>query len=503
MTSRPAPVLEPDDEANRALLQNAHPPSWTNPRPSGRYNLVVLGGGTAGLVSAVGAAGLGAKVALVERHLLGGDCLNQGCVPSKALIRAADAVAEVRTSNALGVKRTGEFHADFGAAMARMRALRAQIAPNDSAARLAQAGVEVFLGQASFIGRDRVQVEGQTLEFARAVIATGARAAKLSIPGLAEAGFLTNETVFSLTELPKRLAVIGAGPIGCELAQAFRRFGSEVTMLSRGAHLLPREDPDASQIIAAAFAREGIRLELGVELQRVEVVNGAKRVFYGATQTLDADAILVAVGRSPNVDGMGLEQAGVAFDGRGVTVNDRLQTTNERIYAAGDVCSRFQFTHAADALARIAIQNALFFGRKKASALTIPWCTYTSPEVAHVGLYEREAKAQGLSLSTHTVQLSDIDRAILDGQTDGFARIHVDPKGRLRGATVVAKHAGEFIGEPALAVTLGLSASALAQTILPYPTQAEVWKRLGDAHARARLTPRTQVFLEKLLAWRR
>jgi len=495
----------PDDDHNRALVAAVHPAGWINPTPRGRYNLVVVGGGTAGLVSAVGAASLGARVALVERHLLGGDCLNYGCVPSKALIRAAQAAYDVRTGGTLGVFASG-VRIDFGAAMERMRRLRAQIAPHDSAARLAGLGIDVFLGEGRFVASNALEVDGQRLEFARAVIATGARAAVPDLDGLAEVGYLTNETVFSLTELPGRLVVIGAGPIGCELAHAFRRFGSEVTIIDRSAQLLPREDPDAAAVIATRFAAEGIQLVLGATVVRAEQRPEGKRILYDRGETrgeVFGDAILVAIGRTPNLDRLGLPAASIEVTERGVEVDDRLRTTNRRVFAAGDVASRYQFTHAADAMARIVLQNALFFGRKRASGLVIPWCTYTDPEIAHVGLYAHEATERGLSFTTLTVPLAGVDRAILDGDTEGFARAHVDRKGRILGITLVSRHAGESIGEAVLAMTQRLRIGALTSTIHPYPTQAEALKKLGDAFQRTRLTPRVRGIFERLLRWRR
>jgi len=465
----------------------------------------VIGGGTAGLVSAVGAASLGARVALIERHWLGGDCLNYGCVPSKALIRAARAAYDVRVAAELGIE-VGEPRVDFAAVMGRMRRLRAQIAPHDSAERLAGLGIDVYFGAARFVGGDAVEVAGTRLAFARAVIATGARAAIPPVPGLAELSPLTNETVFSLTELPRSLLVIGGGPIGCELAQAFRRFGSEVTILDREDRLLPREDREASAIVQAQLVREGVRLVLGVALTGASRTNGSMTLAYergGATETCTGERILVAAGRAPNVDGLALDVAGVETNPRGVIVDDHLRTTNRRIFAAGDIASRFQFTHAADAMARIALQNALFFGRKRASALVMPWCTYTDPEVAHVGLSEHEAKDRHSGVTTLTASLAANDRAVLDGETDGFGRVHVDRKGRLLGATLVARHAGESIGEAALAMTTKQKLGALATTIHPYPTQAEVWKRLGDAYNARRLTPRARSVLGWLMRRRR
>jgi len=385
-------ALLPFDEHNRRLQSSTHPPDWTNSELRGRYNLVVIGAGTAGLVTAAGAAGLGAKVALIEKHLTGGDCLNVGCVPSKALIRCARAAAD-------------------------------------------------------------------------------ARATAPPIKGLAEAGYLTHETVFSLTELPRRLAIIGAGPIGCEMAQAFARFGSQVTLIEADKQILIREDYDAARRIEAALVRDGVK-----------IICGGK-----------------------NVEGLNLEAVGVQYDKRvGVTVDDRLRTTNRRIFAAGDICSKYKFTHGADAMARIVIQNALFFGRAKASALTIPWCTYTDPEIAHVGMYEKDAQEAGIEAQRFTVELKDVDRAILDGEEDGFLKVHVR-KGtdRILGATLVARHAGEMISEITLATVSGAGLGALAKTIDPYPTQADVFKRAGDAYSRTRLTPFVKKLFNRLLAWRR
>ncbi len=495
----------PDDDHNRALIAAVHPADWQNPTPRGRYNLVVIGGGTAGLVSAVGAALLGGRVALVERHLLGGDCLNYGCVPSKALIRAGQAAYDVHAASALGVLASG-VRVDFPAAMERLRRLRAQIAPHDSAARLAGLGIDVFLGEGEFVTPNAIEVAGQRLAFARAVIATGARAAVPAIEGLAELDYLTNESVFSLTELPRRLVVVGAGPIGCELAQAFRRLGSEVTIVDRSTQLLPREDPDAAAVIATRFAAEGIQVVLGATLVRAEPRQGGKAIHYdrgGEPGEVVGDAILIAIGRAPNVERLGLPAAGIDATARGVHVDDRLRTTNRRVFAAGDVASRYQFTHAADAMARVVLQNALFFGRKRASGLVIPWCTYTDPEIAHVGLYAHEAEERGLAFTTLTVPLASVDRAILDGDTEGFARAHVDRKGRILGITLVSRHAGESIGEAVLAMTHRLRIGALASTIHPYPTQAEALKKLGDAFQRTRLTPRVRGIFERLLRWRR
>src|SRR5262245_26796851 len=318
-------AVEPYDVHNQFLVRNVHPPDWTNAEPAGRYNLVVLGAGTAGLISAVGAAGLGARVALVEREFLGGDCLNVGCVPSKALIRASRAAAEVQGAHDYGVEVPAGTRVNFPAVMERMRRLRASLSPNDSAARYRGLGVDVFFGEARFTGPDTVEVGGRVLRFRKAVIATGARAARPNIPGLAEAGFLTNESVFTLTTLPQRLAVLGAGPIGCELAQTFARFGSQVTLIGTHPQLLPREDQDAARRVEQALLRDGLIFQLDTKTVRVEKRWGEKVLHLergGVEQVLAVDEILVGVGRAPNVEGLGLETVGVQFDPRdGVQVD--------------------------------------------------------------------------------------------------------------------------------------------------------------------------------------
>jgi pyruvate/2-oxoglutarate dehydrogenase complex dihydrolipoamide dehydrogenase (E3) component len=388
-----------------------------------------------------------------------------------------------------------------------MRAIRARIAPNDSAPRMRDLGIDVFLGDGRLVARDVLEVDGKRLRFARAVLATGARAAAPPIPGLADAGFLTNETVFSLEAKPARLAVIGGGPIGCELAQAFARLGVAVTVFELGAQLLEREDADAAAIVAGALARDGVRLVLGAKVLGVARDGAGKAIRWSAADAEDAaafDEILVAAGRAPNVDGIGLESAGVAFEAKGIRVDDRLRTTNPAIYAVGDCAMDWKFTHAADAAAKIAVQNALFFGRRKLSSLTMPWCTYTDPELARVGLTAREAEARGIAVDTFTQSLEHVDRAICDGEDEGFARVHVR-KGtdRIVGATIVASHAGDLLSLVTAAMVGGLGLGKLASTIFPYPTQAEVIKAIANQSMRTRLTPRVKRIFETVLRWRR
>jgi len=497
---------DPRSDALARWRDALHPAGWENPAPKGRYNLVVLGGGTAGLVSAAGAAGLGARVALVERHLLGGDCLNVGCVPSKGLVRAGRAAADVRRAAAFGVD-AGPPKPDFARVMARMYGVRADLAPHDGARRFAGLGVDVFLGDGRFLGPDRIGVGDRVLEFRRAVIATGARAALPAIPGLSEAGVLTNETVFDLTELPGRLAVIGAGPIGLELGQAFARLGAQVTVIEQADRILPREEAKAAAILQEALAGDGVRILTGATVQSA-AARGATKVLRvahgGGEQAVEADAVLIGAGRLPNVEGLDLEAAGVRYDRRaGVEVDDRLRTSNPRVYGAGDVCFPHKFTHAADACARIVLANALFRGRQKASSLVVPWCTYTDPEVAHVGLTEAEAAGR-TDVAVVEVENRTNDRSRLDGDDAGYARVYLKRgTDRILGATLVAGHAGDMIGEIALAMTHGLGLKAVAATIHPYPTVSEMWKKAADAHNRTRLTPTVQKWLRRWLDFTR
>jgi pyruvate/2-oxoglutarate dehydrogenase complex dihydrolipoamide dehydrogenase (E3) component len=487
------PAVQPLDAHNRRLLENVHPPAWANPQPKGKYHLVVIGAGTAGLVTAAIGAALGARVALVERELMGGDCLNVGCVPSKALLAAARGWQAAREAAERfgGPAVSGD--GDFAGAMERMRRIRAELSPVDSAARFRELGVDVFLGEGRFVGDEEVEVDGRRLRFHRAVIATGARAFIPPIEGIGGVACLTNETIFSLTERPRHLAVLGGGPIGCELGQAFARFGSRVTLLEAGTRILTKDDPDAAEVVASALRRDGVHLLTGARVAAVTRGEAGTALRYtreGASAELHASHLLVAVGRAPNVDGMGLEAAGVEFDARGVKVDERMRTANPRVYAIGDVASRFQLTHAADAQARMVVRNALFYGRGRASDLVIPWCTYTSPELAHVGIAPDEAAEAGDEVRTITVPLAEVDRARTDGETEGFLRVHLKAgSDTILGATLVGPHAGEVISQVTQAMTAGTGLGKIGETIFPYPTLAEALRKAADAHGRGRLTP--------------
>jgi pyruvate/2-oxoglutarate dehydrogenase complex dihydrolipoamide dehydrogenase (E3) component len=503
-------TVSPMDEHNKKLVSYVHPPDWVNPQPADCYDLVVIGAGTAGLVVAAGAAGLdvGLKVALVEKHLMGGDCLNVGCVPSKCVIRSSRVVGEMWEAGAFGIRPPEHIEVDFPAVMERMRKLRAGISHHDSASRFQSMGIDVFLGSGRFSSDNTVDVGDKKLRYKKAVIATGAKAVRPSIKGIEEAGFLTNETVFSLTQRPERLAVMGGGPIGCELAQAFHRLGCEVALFHRGSHILNKEDADAAEIVQNVFIREGIRLVLGCQMQRVEKTSAGKTLYYtcnGKSESVTVDEVLVGAGRAPNVEGLNLERVGVEYDPRkGVKVNDYLQTTNPKIYAAGDICMNWKFTHAADAAARIVIKNTLFspfgLGRSKLSSLVMPWVTYTDPEIAHVGMYEHEAQEKGIDVNTIKIPFSSVDRAIADGETEGFVKIHLK-KGtdKILGATIVASHAGDMISEITLAMIGDVGLGKISSVIHPYPTQAEAIKKAADTYRRTLLTPRTKSFLELLM----
>lgn len=491
--------ISPLDQHNQTLLDNVHPADWQNPTPEGKYNLVVIGAGAAGLVSAAGAAGLGAKVALIEENLMGGDCLNIGCVPSKSLIASAHLQGMLNRAESLGFDNA-QAQANFGKIMERLRAVRAGIAPHDSVQRFADLGIDVFLGRGEFVDDKTVQVKGKagdaTLTFKKAFICTGARAALPSVPGLAEANPYTNESIFNLTERPERLAIIGAGPIGCELAQAFARLGSQVTLFEYNDQILGREDRDAADIVEQAMRDDGVEIITSARLQNVD----ARSISFSRGdgmigESIDFSHIMVGAGRKPNVEGLGLENVGVEYNERGLLVDDRLRTANKRIYGVGDVAMKWQFTHAADAAARLALRNAFFFGRGKISSTVMPWGTYTDPEVAHVGLYEYEAKEQGIAIDTYTEYFKDNDRAKADGEaegpTAGFLKVHTKQgSDKILGATIVGSRAADMLNEITAAMTLGIGLGKLANVIHPYPNQGEIVKRVADAYNRTRLSPK-------------
>jgi pyruvate/2-oxoglutarate dehydrogenase complex dihydrolipoamide dehydrogenase (E3) component len=478
-----------DPGIRRELAQNLHPQPWRNPEPASEYGLVVVGAGAAGLAAAQDAASSGVRVALIERDLLGGDCLNYGCEPSKALIRSARLYAEMRDAAHYGVSKPARIEVDFPAAMARVVQLRARLSRTMSPRVLQEAGIDLFFGHACFSAGDRLEVDGLPLRFNKALIATGAEPDVPDIPGLEEVGYFTNETIFGITDLPRRMLVIGGGPLGCELAQAFRRFGSSVVIVQDLPLFLPQEERDAAQILSVAFARDGIEVRLNTEVTAIRKVDGeihAELRNDDYHSSVVADAVLIGTGRIPRMDDMGLEAAGIEHDpAGGIQVDDFLCTTNPRVHAAGDACMADKYTHVAVVTARMAVANALHGGRQQLSKLTIPWCTYTDPEIAHVGLYVREAMEREVPVSTCTIPLHVVDRAVLDGDDVGFFKIHVaDGSDRILGATIVSRHAGELISQVTQAMVSGIGMRDLARVIHPYPTQSAAISAAAGAWCR-------------------
>lgn len=477
------------------------------PKGEGQYNVVVIGAGTAGLVTAAGTAALGGRVALIERHRMGGDCLNFGCVPSKALVSSARVIHTIRRAPDFGL-RPLEPQFEFAEVFARMRARRARIAPNDSQERFESLGVDVFRGQARFLSPREVEVRGADgavrLRARNFVIAAGSRPAIPPVPGLAGVPHYTSETIFDeLREKPASLLILGGGPAGCELAQVFARLGVRVTLVQRAAQLLAREDPDVAAFVAARLEADGVRVLTRTQAESFARQGADLRARIarddGHAEEVAASAVLIAAGRIPNVETLGLEAAGVKYSRRGIEVNDCLQTSQPHIYAAGDIAGRHQFTHVADLHARTVIRNILFPLKKaKLDDSVVPWCTYVDPEVARVGLNETEAKQKGVACDVFTQGLEHVDRAIVSDEDSGFARVLV-ARGtdRILGVTLVAAHAGELLHEFVLAIKHGIGLGKLSATVHAYPTFAEIARRLGDSYQRTRLTPRVR----KVFAW--
>ena len=463
------------------------------------YDLVAIGGGTAGLVSAAGAAYLGVDSGIVERAALGGDCLWTGCVPSKALIASARLAHAMRDAESLGLTAAAPKHA-FADVMARMRAARGVVEHHDDPQRFRDMGVEVHFGEARFVSDREIEVEGVgRIRSSRFILATGARPFVPPIPGLADAGYLTYESLFETDTLPDRVAVLGGGPIGLEMAQVLARLGSEVTVVEMDTRILPKDDADVAERLQRLLEAEGVRFELGAAATSVSWEGGAKAVHVDGGTRIVCDEILVATGRRPSLDGLELDRAGVRTDMGAVVVDASLRTTNKRIWAAGDVTGGMQFTHVAEYMAKTALRNALVPGWSTVNYDTVPWVTYTDPEVAHVGLSQHDAEAKGGR--TYRYEFGDLDRAIVDGETDGFVKISADGKGRVLGATILGAHAGELLMPIVLAKQHGLTLSNLADTIWPYPTMAEGVKRAANEYQRTRLEGSGGMVLKKVISW--
>jgi len=461
-------------------------------------DLVIIGGGAGGLVVASVAAQLGLTVTLIEKEdKLGGDCLHYGCVPSKTLIHAAKVASLMRRGAEYGLPAVDP-EVDMAKVTEHVQSVIDHIQVHDDPERFRGYGCEVLLGQgAEFVSPREVRVGERVIQGRRFVIATGSRPFIPPIPGLAEAGFLTNLDLFSLQELPRRLAVLGGGPIGLEMAQAFARLGSQVTVVERLPHLLPQEDPEVADALQAYLNAEGIDIHTSTSAERIHANGGAKSIECSGGLKLEADAILVAAGRRPNVESLGLEAAGVAYDGKGIKVDPRLRSAQKHIYAVGDVCGPYPFTHMAEYQAGIVISNAIFRFPKKVDYRVVPWATFTDPELARVGLTEQQAREQGREPTVLHFHFKDVDRALTEGETKGLVKL-VTRKGKILGASVLGPHAGELIHELVLAMKTGASLGTISATIHAYPTLAQVHRRTVNTWFGQKLfSPRTR----KLVAW--
>jgi pyruvate/2-oxoglutarate dehydrogenase complex dihydrolipoamide dehydrogenase (E3) component len=471
------------------------------------YNVVVLGGGTAGLVTAAAVAGLGGRVALVEKDRMGGDCLNTGCVPSKALLSSARLLDRIRRSEDWGIPRR-EPDVDFNRILARVRERRERIAPKDSAERFETLGVEVIRGHARFISPRELRVGERILRAVNFVIATGSRPFVPPIPGLADVPFHTNETIFELSELPRRLAVVGGGPIGCELGQAFARLGAQVTIFQTAKEILEREDPDVAAALRRRLESEGLTVLTSANVDGVEAARGHLQIAASGpasdSRAMPCDAILVAAGRRPNVADLDLEAAGVEFSPKGIVVDAHLRTSQRHIFAAGDVVGRHVFTHAADAHARTVARNILLprFPAKLDESV-LPWCTYTDPEVARVGLSESEARAKGIRYDLWRDDFAEVDRAVVESEDAGFAKVlTAKGKDRILGAAIVGERAGDLLPELVLAMKAGLGLGRISGTVHSYPTLSEMARKLADRQQKSRLTPTARRIFANLFARR-
>ncbi|HVA15319.1 MAG TPA: mercuric reductase [Stellaceae bacterium] len=486
MTGNPA-APNSDQLSDEELLRRVRPVDWENPRPKGTYDLAIVGAGPAGLTAAESAKQLGLSVALIEGNRLGGNSLNAGSVPSKILVHAAALRAVLREAEEFCVSSPDELRVDFAAVMARIRRMRTRIAEYHSVDRLRHAGIDIYFGKAQFTTPDALIVGDARLRFKKALIATGAYPRPPNIPGIEEVGYRTSANIFNATDLPKRLAIVGGGPLGCELAQAFCRLGSEVTIVQNDPKFLPREERDAAELLSWSMARDGVIIRLNTTVIGAHMDSGVKMldtIDYQAKGVVPADEILVSIGRVPHVEKLCLERAGIAYDREdGVKVDDFLRTTNHDVYAAGDVCMSHKFTNVAEASARMAVHNAFKSEQSGRSHLTIPWCTFCDPEIAHVGLQVWEARERSIPVKTFTVMMQDVDRAIIDRQGDGFVKIHVkEGTDKILGATIVASRASEMINEMSVVMSAGIGMRDLADVLHIYPAQSEAIRMAAVAY---------------------
>jgi pyruvate/2-oxoglutarate dehydrogenase complex dihydrolipoamide dehydrogenase (E3) component len=482
-----APKAKPDDEG--VFLRRVRPDLWRNPVPRDVYDFAILGAGPAGLVAAESAVRLGFTVALIERNRIGGNSLNVGTVPSKSIIKSAHVYAALREAEAFGAPMPSEAPLDFEKVMERMRRIRTRISEHHSVDKLTELGIDIFFGTARFETADTLVTEHAQLRFKKALVATGARPRPSNITGLDDVGYRTSATIFETNELPKRLAVIGGGPLGCEIAQAFCRLGSHVTIVQNDPKFLPREERDAAEILSRSMARDGVIIRLNTTIVGAHASNGSRvleTMNNDIKSDIEADEILLSIGRIPNVEELGLETAGIAFDHKqGLKTDDFLRTTNSNVYAAGDVCMALKFTNAAQATGRMAMRNALSSGQERKSQLTIPWCTYCDPEIAHIGMHVWEARQQSIPIKSFTVMMHDVDRAITDGLHSGFLKIHVaEGTDRILGATIVSSRASELINEMSVIMSAGIGMKDLATVLHTYPAESGAIMLAALAYAR-------------------